>query len=122
MSLPFIFSHVDMRVRDRIKAIAFYDDLLGLLGLHRGETKPELIGRGRRKNLSRQSRCNQQEHQSGRNGVAAKQDRREPRHPAQDSQEELTESVESRLRRILPVASLGFEQPIRKHRHQGTGE
>ena len=41
MSLPFIFSHVDMRVRDRVKAIAFYDDLLGVLGLQRGETKPE---------------------------------------------------------------------------------
>lgn len=41
MSLPFIYSHVDIRVRDRARAIAFYDDLLGVLGLQRGETKPE---------------------------------------------------------------------------------
>lgn len=41
MSLPFIYSHVDIRVRDRARAIAFYDDLLAVLGLRRGETEPE---------------------------------------------------------------------------------
>ncbi|MBV8081676.1 MAG: VOC family protein [Candidatus Eremiobacteraeota bacterium] len=41
MSLPFAYSHVDLRVSDRANAMAFYDDILGLLGLHRGETKPE---------------------------------------------------------------------------------
>ncbi|MBV8170432.1 MAG: VOC family protein [Candidatus Eremiobacteraeota bacterium] len=41
MSLPFILSHVDLRVSDRTAAIEFYDEVLGLLGLRRGETKPE---------------------------------------------------------------------------------
>lgn len=41
MSLPFIYSHVDVRVRDRGRAVAFYDDLLAVLGLRRSETKPE---------------------------------------------------------------------------------
>ncbi|HZV78418.1 MAG TPA: VOC family protein [Candidatus Binatus sp.] len=41
MSLPFIYSHIDVRVSDRVAAMKFYDDLLGLLGLKRGETKPE---------------------------------------------------------------------------------
>jgi catechol 2,3-dioxygenase-like lactoylglutathione lyase family enzyme len=41
MSLPFIYSHVDVRVRDRASAISFYDDLFAPLGLHRGETSPE---------------------------------------------------------------------------------
>lgn len=41
MSLPFIYSHVDLRVRDRARAIEFYDEVLGILGLRRGETKPE---------------------------------------------------------------------------------
>lgn len=41
MSLPFIFSHVDVRVKDRARAISFYDDLLAPLGLRRGETKAE---------------------------------------------------------------------------------
>jgi catechol 2,3-dioxygenase-like lactoylglutathione lyase family enzyme len=41
MSLPFIYSHTDIRVRDRARAIRFYDDLLAVLGLQRGETSPE---------------------------------------------------------------------------------
>jgi len=41
MSLPFIYSHIDVRVSDRLAAMKFYDDLLGLLGLKRGETKPK---------------------------------------------------------------------------------
>jgi len=41
MSLPFIYSHVDIRVTDRGRAMAFYDDILGVLGLRRGETLPE---------------------------------------------------------------------------------
>jgi len=41
MSLPFIYSHVDVRVSDRQAAMSFYDDLLAPLGLRRGETKPE---------------------------------------------------------------------------------
>lgn len=41
MSLPFIYSHIDVRVRERARAIAFYDDVLAVLGLRRGDTKPE---------------------------------------------------------------------------------
>ena len=41
MSLPFIFSHADVRVKDRERAITFYDALFAPLGLHRGDTKPE---------------------------------------------------------------------------------
>lgn len=41
MALPFAFSHVDLRVSDRPRAMAFYDDVLGVLGLRRGDTKPE---------------------------------------------------------------------------------
>ena len=41
MSLPFIFSHVDIRVKDRARAISFYDDLFAPLGLKRGDTQPE---------------------------------------------------------------------------------
>jgi catechol 2,3-dioxygenase-like lactoylglutathione lyase family enzyme len=41
VSLPFIYSHVDIRVSDREAATAFYDELLAPLGLRRGETKPE---------------------------------------------------------------------------------
>lgn len=41
MSLPFILSHVDIRVSDRAKAIEFYDQLLALLGLRRGDSDAE---------------------------------------------------------------------------------
>ena len=41
MSLPFIFSHVDVRVSDRQRALSFYDALFEPLGLRRGDTKPE---------------------------------------------------------------------------------
>ena len=45
------------------------------------KTKAELIGSGRRKNLSRQVRRNQHEHEGGQYSVGAKQDRRAFRHP-----------------------------------------
>jgi len=41
MSLPFIFSHADVRVKDRERAITFYDALFAPLGLRRGDTQPE---------------------------------------------------------------------------------
>jgi catechol 2,3-dioxygenase-like lactoylglutathione lyase family enzyme len=36
-----LYSHVDLRVRDREKAVAFYDPLLKAFGFELGERKPD---------------------------------------------------------------------------------
>jgi catechol 2,3-dioxygenase-like lactoylglutathione lyase family enzyme len=46
MQQPHIFNHVDLRVRDRDRAIRFYDALLGALGLVKRPGEIEFVSYG----------------------------------------------------------------------------